>query len=475
MTSLVKILAPVLLVVLAGGVTADVSGVWRGQATDPQGGAQELTLTLKVDGASLTGSLSTSPEAPPFVIVNGKVDGDRISFAAQRIRPSGDTVRFTIAAVVTGDRMAGTVVDPGGDTIRLALRRVIGTAASIEASAQRSAAADTAPPHPTGPNPIAVDAQRAILAAFNRHPIVAGLGVTNKDADDVLLALVRNPAFAAKVNDIAIECGNSLYQPLLDRYTNGEDVPLDQVQQVWRNTTQPNCGFAPFYPQLVALVRRINASLPPARRLRVLACDPPIDWSKVRARDDVAQFAARDRTIADVIETEVLARHRKALMPFGILHVRHGGSAARIIESKHPGAIFVVAHYMGFGDVTSLARYNALLEERVARWPVPSVMPIAGSWLADLGSIYFSPDLDSHGRGYPGVDALLFTGRRDLLLRQPISADVALDQQYLDELRRRAQIRGNSNDSSGPQGAMDQERRAGVLLFPDSSHGRGGQ
>jgi hypothetical protein len=188
----------------------------------------------------------------------------------------------------------------------------------------------------------------------------------------------------------------------------------------------------------------------------------------------VAQFGDRDRTIADVIETEVLARHRKALMPFGILHVRHGGSAARIIESKHPGAIYVVAHYMGFGAMTPLARYNALLEERVASWPVPSVVPIAGSWLADLGSMYFNPYLAAGGRGYPGVDALLFTGRRDLLLRQPISADVVLDQQYLDELRRRAQIRGNPDGSGGPQAALDQERRAGVLLFGDSSQGRSG-
>jgi hypothetical protein len=474
MTSSLKALVPALVVLLAGGVAVDVSGVWRGQVTDPQGNAQELTLTLKAQGTSLMGSLSTSPDAPPFLIANGKVDGDRITFEAQRVRPSGDTLRFAFAAVVTGDRMTGTVVDPRGDTVRFALSRVVGTVAAGAASPQRPAVTETSPPHPTGPDPVAVDAQHAILAAFDRHAIVAGLGVTNKDADDFVLALVRNPAFVAKVNDIAIECGNSLYQPLLDRYTSGEEVPFDQVQQVWRNTTQPNCGFAPFYPQLVALVRRINASLSPARRLRVLACDPPIDWSKIHTRKEAAQFGDRDRTIADVVNTEALARHRKVLMPFGILHVRHGGSAARLIESKHPGAIYVVAHYMGFGDMTPLARYNALLEERVAGWPVPSVVPIAGSWLADLGSMYFNPYLAAGGRGYPGVDALLFTGRRDLLLRQPISAEVVLDQQYLEELRRRARIRGNPDGAGGPQATLDQERRAGVLLFADSSQARSG-
>jgi hypothetical protein len=34
-----------------------------------------------------------------------------------------------------------------------------------------------------------------------------------KDEDDFILSLIRNPAFPQKVNDIAVECGNSLYQP----------------------------------------------------------------------------------------------------------------------------------------------------------------------------------------------------------------------------------------------------------------------
>lgn len=46
----------------------------------------------------------------------------------------------------------------------------------------------------------------------------------NKDLDDFILHLVRNPTFPSKVNDILVECGNSLYQPILDRYLVGEDV-----------------------------------------------------------------------------------------------------------------------------------------------------------------------------------------------------------------------------------------------------------
>jgi hypothetical protein len=72
----------------------------------------------------------------------------------------------------------------------------------------------------------------------------------NKDLADFILHLVRDPAFPSKVNDLAVECGNSLYQPILDRYIAGDDVPLSEVRQVWRNTTQPMCGTSGLYEEL---------------------------------------------------------------------------------------------------------------------------------------------------------------------------------------------------------------------------------
>ena len=76
-----------------------------------------------------------------------------------------------------------------------------------------------------------------------------------KDVDDFILSLIRDPAFPAKVSDIEVECGNSLYQPVLDRYIAGEDVPFTEVRKVWRNTTQPMCGYSGFFEQLFPLVR----------------------------------------------------------------------------------------------------------------------------------------------------------------------------------------------------------------------------
>ena len=169
--------------------------------------------------------------------------------------------------------------------------------------------------------PVAEPAIPAILAAFETYDLV-GMPAAHglKDLDDLILTLVRNPAFPKKVNDIEIECGNSLYQDLLDRYISGADVPFREVEKVWRNTSQPPCGLSGFYEQLVPLVRAINQKLPREKALRVLAGDPPLDWDRIQTAEDLRKAVLslrRDTSIANVIEKEVLAKHRKALLLMG--------------------------------------------------------------------------------------------------------------------------------------------------------------
>ena len=185
---------------------------------------------------------------------------------------------------------------------------------------------------PTGLEPTPEPAVPAILAAFDKYEVV-GMPEAHglKDVDDFILSLIRNPAFAEKVNDIAVECGNSLYQPVLDRYIAGEDVPFTEVRKVWRNTTQMMCGMSGFFEQVFPLVRAINQKLPPAKRLRVLAGDPPIDWDQVKNFQDHSKFVNRDASIASVMEKEVLSKHRKALMLFGTFHLMHG-QGMRLIQ-----------------------------------------------------------------------------------------------------------------------------------------------
>jgi hypothetical protein len=298
----------------------------------------------------------------------------------------------------------------------------------------------------------------AILAAFDKYEVVGmSEGHGMKDVDDLILSLIRSPAFSEKVNDVVVECGNSLYQPDLDRYTAGEDVPFTEVRKVWRNTTQPMCGMSGFFEQFFPLVRAINQKLPPGKRLRVLAGDPPIDWDQIKSSQDISKFADRDASIASVMEKEVLSKHRKALMLFGIFHLMHGGgvglgNAVTIYEKAYPNLTFVVSD-LGTFD-TDLP---ALSSSSFATWPVPSLARAKGTSLGalDLGHFYPTPiwtdnDCNVYNE-FPKneqkpmadlVDAFLYLGPQDLRLTEPMPADIALDVDYMTESLRREALAG---------------------------------
>ena len=78
------------------------------------------------------------------------------------------------------------------------------------------------PSPPTKNNPHPEDPTKAVLAAFDKYQVVGmGAGHGYKDLDDLILHLIRDPALPDKMNDIVVECGNSLYQSILDRYIAG--------------------------------------------------------------------------------------------------------------------------------------------------------------------------------------------------------------------------------------------------------------
>jgi len=239
----------------------------------------------------------------------------------------------------------------------------------------------------TGSEPIPKPAIPAILAAFDKYEVVAmpeGHGL--KDMDDFIFALIRNHEFPKKVNDIAIECSNSLYQPVLDRYIAGEDVPFIEARKVWRNTTQPACGMSGFFEQFFPPVRAINLKLPPENRLRVLACDPPIDWDQVKSfQDGFKFFAHRDENIASVMEKEVLSKHRKALMLFGTFHLMHtpgAKNAVSIYEKDYPGITFVISDF-------GLVHAPPIISEAFNASPFPSIALAKGTWLGALDLTHF--------------------------------------------------------------------------------------
>jgi hypothetical protein len=309
-------------------------------------------------------------------------------------------------------------------------------------------------PRPPGSEPTPEPAIPAILAAFDKYEVVAmpedhGL----KDLDDLIFALIRNPAFPDKVNDVVVECGNSLYQPLLDRYIAGADVPLIDVRRVWRNADQPICGgwgFG-FFEQLYPLLRAINRKLPPGKRIRVLAGGLPIDWEQIKGFEDILKLGPRDAHIASVMEKEVLTKRRKALMLFGTFHLFHmndvRASSVSIYEKDYPNVTFVISE---------LIAADAEVSAAFANLPSPSLTRTKGTRVGALDLGHFLPsaphidekDCSVHNE-FPKqlqkpmedlVDAVLFLGPQDLALKEQFPAYIALDADYMAEVRRRESL-----------------------------------
>jgi hypothetical protein len=162
-------------------------------------------------------------------------------------------------------------------------------AAFIVALAPSAFAQSPAPPKPAVP----LDALAAIVDAFKSHSLVA-LGETHGhlERQAFLHNLITDSRFAAVANDIVVEGGSSSCQELVDRFVSGEDVPLESLQRVWRNTTQGQ-AVPRNLVEVFQLVREINSMRPKARQLRVLLGEPPIDWDRADPAPDRNRFAAR--------------------------------------------------------------------------------------------------------------------------------------------------------------------------------------
>jgi hypothetical protein len=241
-----------------------------------------------------------------------------------------------------------------------------------------------------GPGPaVAADPVSVILDAFETHPLVALAEGQhwNEQGHAFRLSLIRDPRFAARVNDIVVEFGSARYQQLLTRFTDGADVRYDRLRQVWENTTQPNTVWdMPIYEEFFQVIHDLNRSRRPGRRVRVLLGDPPIDWASVSGKDDILRWmAARDHFAADLVRKEVLAKNRRALLIFGDGHFFRSGPEATVvslIEKEAPGSVFSIAAPTS-ADLRSI-------QPNVADWPSPSIALLRGTKLgeAPLGPYY---------------------------------------------------------------------------------------
>lgn len=309
-----------------------------------------------------------------------------------------------------------------------------------------------------------------VLAAFANHSLV-GLGEHHGLAQegDFYNALVLDPRFAREVGNVVVEFGSAAHQATLDRYLAGEDVPYQDLREVWTDLVGAYPAmFYTMYADFFAQVRRANSTLPPGKRIKVWLGDPGLDLARVKTPEDASPLAeGRDAVAAALIEHEILAHGKKALVIYGFPHfhpfelretgVRPYESIGVLLERKHPGSLFRIEAYAGVPDRSCGTRF----ENRIRDWPRGSLAsPVKGTWLV---AAMYGPQC--HGLPYllrpPGPkpsftdqqlaimeqavrdalpDALLYVGPEDALTHSPVTPDSYMDPVYVKELSRRSEV-----------------------------------
>lgn len=338
---------------------------------------------------------------------------------------------------------------------------------SVGSAAQTTRAAPAAP----------LEAIPAIIDAFRSYRVVSFPGghTDGNETQALLRALIRDPRFAAAVNDIVVEFGSSRYQDLMDRYIRGEDVTESSLQPAWLNAVQAGTALDnPNTPAFFRTVREVNSTLPQERRIRVLLGDPPIDWENVRVKSDYRKWEVqRDTYPADLVRREVLARNRRALIVWANGHLVRSQIVANYDTTdwqvqtivgliERPGGAPVFTIRTG----GSLAKWQA----DAASWRPMTLTPVRGTVLGVADYSEFDDDVNQRylirgendfvplardrwvsRRVEDQVDAILYTGPDRT--SAPLSPTLCADPNYIKVRLERMAIVGL------PQGEADRVKR----------------
>ncbi|HWH71246.1 MAG TPA: hypothetical protein VNT26_17805 [Candidatus Sulfotelmatobacter sp.] len=100
----------------AGDAKLDPSGTWKWNVANPDGRVPDITLLLKHQSGTVTGTILKSTGATP--ITNGAFKGDRVSFQTVREARSGKATT-TYSGQLQGETIRGKVaMEAAGKTVQ---------------------------------------------------------------------------------------------------------------------------------------------------------------------------------------------------------------------------------------------------------------------------------------------------------------------------------------------------------------------
>ena len=97
----------------------DPNGTWTGTVTSPEGESHPLRLDIKIDGATVTGSVIGPPSVDPApAIEKGTFSNGQFAFEVATVSPEGDSARFGFRGRIENGHMDGEITDAEGTTSR---------------------------------------------------------------------------------------------------------------------------------------------------------------------------------------------------------------------------------------------------------------------------------------------------------------------------------------------------------------------
>jgi hypothetical protein len=118
MTKKLLFVLTILLVVAFAAMAADVTGKWvYEQAGRGGGNPTQVTLNLKANGSTLTGSMvrpGRGGDPMESAISEGKIDGDNISFKVT-MQMGGNSMTTEYTGAISGNELKLKITRPGRD------------------------------------------------------------------------------------------------------------------------------------------------------------------------------------------------------------------------------------------------------------------------------------------------------------------------------------------------------------------------
>jgi hypothetical protein len=304
-----------------------------------------------------------------------------------------------------------------------------------------------------------------IRRSLQAYPIVclAEGGHQAKEPHQFLRRVLSDKTIIKTVDVVIVEFAATRHQAVLDAYIRGEDVPFSELSRVWRDTGQsPHAPWdSPLYHELLKTIRQGNLALSPDERVRVVAGDPPIDWERVKTREDYSKSRIRrDPFVASLAMEQALHMGKRVLIIFGGAHLprvpvgpegEQRNSLTWYILKEHPDAVRVIS-FLNPENLGIYDRIDELVQDKI--------YVTANHWTGAINAELVFPEIYSlvtdaeTGQQswqqiplYSGYlvrdlfDALIYIGPSSDWSYVRGSFDQERDEEYLKELNRRSLLR----------------------------------